>query len=307
MNYISPIANEVAWHHAVEKLLGIELTPRCKYIRTILAELARISDHLLCVGAAALDLGAFTAFLYAFNQREKIYDIFETASGPAVPPELHPRRRPDGRRRRRRGSTRSATFVKTFPKAHADIVPAAQPQPHLRRPHQGHRRADEGGGDQPAAAPGPIARASRRASATCARTSRTWPTRTSTSRSSAPRTATASPATSSAWRRCCESLKIISQAIENLPAGPVNVDVDEQGGAARQDGGVPQHRRADPALRADHDEPAVGRRRWTRCTAAIESPNGELGFYVVGDGSGTAVPGPHAAAVVHPLRAVPAT
>src|SRR5262245_62387399 len=81
MNYISPVANEVAWHHTVEKLMGIELTPRCKYIRTILAELARISDHLLCVGAAALDLGAFTAFLYAFNQREKIYDICEWASG----------------------------------------------------------------------------------------------------------------------------------------------------------------------------------------------------------------------------------
>src|SRR5437667_6076298 len=81
MNYISPLANNVAWHHAVEKLLNIELTPRCKYLRTILAELSRISDHLLCVGAAALDLGAFTAFLYAFYQREKLYDIFETASG----------------------------------------------------------------------------------------------------------------------------------------------------------------------------------------------------------------------------------
>ena len=56
MNYISPAANECAWHHTVEKLLGIEITPRCKYIRTILAELARISDHLLCIGAAALDL-----------------------------------------------------------------------------------------------------------------------------------------------------------------------------------------------------------------------------------------------------------
>ena len=62
MNYISPIYNEVAWFHVVEKLLGIELTPRCKYLRTIFAELMRIHDHLLCVGAAALDLGAFTAF-----------------------------------------------------------------------------------------------------------------------------------------------------------------------------------------------------------------------------------------------------
>ncbi len=80
-NYISPPYNEIAWHHAVEKLLDIELTPRCRYIRTIIGELARISDHLLCTGAAALDLGAFTAFLYAFNQRELIYDVYEEMSG----------------------------------------------------------------------------------------------------------------------------------------------------------------------------------------------------------------------------------
>ena len=81
MNYISPLANNVAWHHAVETLLGIEVPKRCQYIRTILVELARISDHLLCNGAAALDTGAFTAFLYAFNQRELLYNIFETLCG----------------------------------------------------------------------------------------------------------------------------------------------------------------------------------------------------------------------------------
>src|ERR1700704_7140190 len=81
MNYISPVANEIAWHHAVEMLLGIELTPRCKYLRTILAELMRLHDHLLNVGTAALDLGAFTAFLYGFQEREHIYDIVEYASG----------------------------------------------------------------------------------------------------------------------------------------------------------------------------------------------------------------------------------
>ncbi len=81
MNYISPVANEIAWHHAVEKLLDIKITPRCTYIRTILMELARVQDHLLNVGTCALDLGAFTAFLYAFYQREKIYDIVERASG----------------------------------------------------------------------------------------------------------------------------------------------------------------------------------------------------------------------------------
>lgn len=81
MNYISPVANDITWHTAVEKLFDIEITPRCKVVRTILAELARIQDHLLCVGAAALDLGAFTAFLYGFNAREHINDIMEYVSG----------------------------------------------------------------------------------------------------------------------------------------------------------------------------------------------------------------------------------
>ena len=59
----------------------IEITARCKYIRVIISELARISDHLLCTGAMGLDVGAFTFFLYAFYQRERIYDIFEALCG----------------------------------------------------------------------------------------------------------------------------------------------------------------------------------------------------------------------------------
>ncbi|UCD75907.1 MAG: NADH-quinone oxidoreductase subunit D, partial [Phycisphaerales bacterium] len=57
MNYICPIVNDIAWHHAVERLLDIEITPRCKVIRTILGELGRMQDHLLCIGASALDVG----------------------------------------------------------------------------------------------------------------------------------------------------------------------------------------------------------------------------------------------------------
>lgn len=81
MNYISPMADDIAWHTACEKLFGIDLTPRCKVIRTLCAELARLQDHLLCVGTAALDLGGFTAFLYGFNEREFINDLFEELSG----------------------------------------------------------------------------------------------------------------------------------------------------------------------------------------------------------------------------------
>jgi NADH-quinone oxidoreductase subunit D len=81
MDYSAPIYNELAWHGAAEKLMGIEITPRTKVLRTIAGELGRIQSHLLCVGAAGLDLGAFTAFLYGFNEREKIYDIVEYMSG----------------------------------------------------------------------------------------------------------------------------------------------------------------------------------------------------------------------------------
>ncbi len=81
MNYCSPGSNNIAWHHAVEKLFGVEITPRCMAIRTIAQELNRIGDHLICVGANALDLGGLTGFLYGFNPREPILDFMEELSG----------------------------------------------------------------------------------------------------------------------------------------------------------------------------------------------------------------------------------
>ena len=81
MNYVSPIANNIAWHAACEALFGIEITPRCTAIRTICLELSRIQDHLLSLGAVGLDLGALTGFLYGFNEREYIYDLLEEICG----------------------------------------------------------------------------------------------------------------------------------------------------------------------------------------------------------------------------------
>lgn len=81
MNYVSPVANNIAWHMACEKLFGIEITPRCKAIRTICAELARLQDHLVCAACTGLDLGGLTAFLYGFNARERIYDLMEEICG----------------------------------------------------------------------------------------------------------------------------------------------------------------------------------------------------------------------------------
>jgi NADH-quinone oxidoreductase subunit D len=83
LDYLAPLANNVAYALAVEKLLGIEkdLPPRCQYIRVMCAELARISAHLLGLGAFAMDLGAVTVFLLTFTEREKIYNLAEAISG----------------------------------------------------------------------------------------------------------------------------------------------------------------------------------------------------------------------------------
>jgi NADH-quinone oxidoreductase subunit D len=83
LDYLAPLANNVAYALAVEKLLGIQdrLPPRCQYIRVICCELARISSHLLGVGCFAMDCGALTVFLHTFTEREKIYNLCEALTG----------------------------------------------------------------------------------------------------------------------------------------------------------------------------------------------------------------------------------
>src|SRR5881409_3630195 len=83
LDYLAPLANNVAYALAVEKLLGIDkqLPPRCQYIRVICCELARISAHLLGLGAFAMDVGAVTVFLLTFTEREKIYNLIEALTG----------------------------------------------------------------------------------------------------------------------------------------------------------------------------------------------------------------------------------
>ena len=83
LDYLAPLANNVAYALAVEKLLGIDqqLPPRCQFIRVICGELARVSSHLLGLGCFAMDCGAMTVFLYTFTEREKIYNLIEALTG----------------------------------------------------------------------------------------------------------------------------------------------------------------------------------------------------------------------------------
>lgn len=81
LNYVSPLINNVGYVMAVEKLIGIEVPERCKYIRVIASELSRITDHLTCIAANAMELGAFTIYFYLIKSREEVYQLIDEFSG----------------------------------------------------------------------------------------------------------------------------------------------------------------------------------------------------------------------------------
>ena len=281
MNYISPVANEIAWHHVVEKLLGIEITPRCKYLRTIFAELMRIHDHLLNVGAAALDLGAFTAFLYAFYQRELIYDICETASGQRFHPSYT---RVGGLMYDVNESfvDKVRAFVKGFPKTHADVTRLLN-----RNRIFIDRMKDIGVLSKEAAinksCTGPIARASgvvrdlRKDEPYLAYKDFDFKVICATGGDSLARYLVR-------MEEMLESLKIIHQAMENLPGGSVNVDSNSKVVLPDQ---FSTYRSIESLIQ--HFEIIMPNRGFPapvdEVYGAIESPSGELGFYIVSDGT----------------------
>ncbi len=280
MNYISPMANNVAWHGAVEKLLGLELTPRCRYIRTIIAELARISDHLLCVGAIGLDVGAFTFFLYGFQQRERIYDIFETICGARFTNSYT-----------RVGGVSQDITADAIEKIRAflDDCPATlRDMEKLLNRNKIFIDRTRGVGVLSReeainrGATGPVARASGV---------------TVDLRKDEPYLAYGD----FDYRVCCaregdcyaryivrmaemwESLKIVRQAIDNLPAGPVSVGADARVVLPPK----PEVYSTIEGTITQFELVMDGHGFEVPCEetyGAIEAPNGELGFYIVGDG-----------------------
>ncbi len=284
MNYISPVANEIAWHHAVEKLLGIELTPRCKYLRTIFAELMRLHDHLLNVGAAALDLGAFTAFLYAFYQRELIYDICEQASGQ----RFHPSYTRVGGLMYDVDETfvhKVRAFVRDFPKTHADLIRLLNRNRIFIERTQGIGVLSKADAIN-LSCTGPIARASgvvrdlRKDEPYLAYKDFDFKVVCATAGDCYARYLVR-------MEEMLESLKIVHQAIENLPSGPVNVHPEGKVVLPDQ---VSTYRSIESLIQ--HFEVLMPNRGFPtpidEVYAATESPNGELGFYIVADGTETA-------------------
>lgn len=84
LNYVSPIINNVGWSLAAEKLLGVEVPERCQALRVITSEISRVADHLTCIAATTMECGAFTAFLYLIEGREEIYKLIERFCGGRV-------------------------------------------------------------------------------------------------------------------------------------------------------------------------------------------------------------------------------
>lgn len=282
MNYISPIMNEIAWFCAVEKLMGIELTPRCKYLRVIFGELERISDHLLCIGAAALDLGAFTAFLYAFYQRELIYDIKEYASGQRFHSSYF---RVGGAMNDIDDAVieKIRNFIRGFPKVHADISRLLnRNRIFIDRTRQVGVLSKEDAINL--SCTGPIARASgvvrdlRKDEPYLAYSDFDFQVVCATAGDCYARYMVR-------MTEMLESLKIIQQATENLSGGPVNVDVNSKAVWPEQ---ISIYRSIESLIQ--HFELIMPNRQWNppieEAYGAVESPNGELGFYVVSDGSG---------------------
>ena len=283
-NYISPPMNEVAWHHAVETALDVELTKRCQYIRVIIGELSRISDHLLCTGAVALDLGAFTAFLFAFNLREQIYDVYEEMSGY----RFHP-----GYTRvggvlydfNDRVIAKVRQVLKSFPQVYADMAKLLFRNRIFvdRLVGVGVLTKEDAIG---LSCSGPIARAS----------GVTYDLRKDRPYLAYPDFDFEVPYMTQGdcyarffvrMEELRQSARIVEQAVENLPGGPVNLPIAEKFGTP--DKGTVYNSMEGLIQHFELIMPNRGLESpTTEVYAAVESPNGELGYYLITDGSQTA-------------------
>ena len=114
LDYLAPLANNMAYAIAVEKLAKLEVPPRCQAIRVITAEMARISAHLLGLGAFGIDVGAWTVFLYSFTEREKLYKLFEELTGARFTTSYTRIGGVAARRARRAGPSRVDAFCDQF-------------------------------------------------------------------------------------------------------------------------------------------------------------------------------------------------
>ena len=280
LDYLAPIANNVAYALAVEKLMGWELPPRGKAIRVICCELARISAHMLGIGAMAMDIGAVTVFLYTFLEREKIYNLVELLSGARFTTSYT---RVGGQTRDLPETVYSAVArVSRWSQAgHRGVGQAPDPQSHFHRSLQGRRRDFERGRDCLRHFRSEPARFGRRARR---------PPQASLSRlqelrfrdSDRHRGRLRSTAIWSAWRKCGKACASWSRSSQKLPAGPVNYVDPKQTLPPKVEVLTKMEELIHHFILVTEGVDApVG-----EVYFGAENPKGELGFYICSKGGG---------------------
>ena len=283
MNYLSPLSNNFGYVLAVEKLLGLEIPKRGQYVRVLMAELSRLADHLIWLGMGALDLGAFTAFLYGFKEREKLYNIFEKATGARLTTSYT---RVGGVLRDLYDGFEEEvnSFLSAFPKSLKEVHTL------LTRNRIWMDRTKEVGvisGEDAISygLTGPCLRASgvehdlRKAEPYSSYEDFDFDVPVGDNGDVYDRYLVR-------MEEMVQSCHIVRQAMDNLPEGPVNVPdnkiiLPEKKDAYGHIEGLIHHFKI--IMDGHGVQPPRG-----EIYSATESPNGELGFYIVSDGSGTA-------------------
>jgi NADH-quinone oxidoreductase subunit D len=279
MDYLNPLGNNLAYALAIEKLLGCEIPTRATVLRVLLAELTRLASHLMFVGSMALDLGASSPFLYAWREREKILDFFERMSGVRMMTSFI---RPGGLAR------------DIAPDLLADMGPFLESMPgyidsyeELLTGNPIFKERTEGVGILPPdialdlGVSGPILRASgvdldmRKANPYCGYETYQFSVATGTVGDCYDRYLVR-------VAEMRESVLICQQALDKLPDGPVQTSDRKVMPPPREElansmEAVIHHFKLwTEGIRPPAGEAYVG----------VESPRGELGFYIVSDGSG---------------------
>ena len=279
MDYLNPLGNNLAYSLSVEKLIGCEIPARATVLRVVLAELTRLASHLMFIGSIALDLGASSPFLYCWREREKILDFFERMSGARMMTSFI---RPGGLARDIPSDIVEdmSTFIDAMP-AYIDSYEE------LLTGNPIFRERTEGVGVLPAedalalACTGPVLRGSgvaldlRKANPYCGYERYDFGVPTGTVGDCYDRYLVR-------VAEMRESVKICRQALDRLPDGPVQtcdrkVMPPPKAELAKSMEAVIHHFKLwTEGIRPPAGEAYVG----------LESPRGEIGFYVVSDGSG---------------------
>src|ERR1700682_3171384 len=279
MDYLNPLGNNLAYALSIEKLMGCEIPERATVLRVLLAELTRLASHLMFIGAMALDLGASSPFLYCWREREKVLDFFERMSGARMMTSFI---RPGGLVRDLEAALLAdmSTFVESMPgyiDSYEDLLTG---NPIFRERTEGVGVLT---GDDALAlgVSGPILRASgvaldlRKANPYCGYEAYDFEVPTGTVGDCYDRYLVR-------VAEMRESLRICRQALDRMPGGSVQttdrkVMPPPREELARSMEAVIHHFKLwTEGIRPPAGEAYVG----------VESPRGELGFYVVSDGSG---------------------